>query len=155
MILLIAVLLGDAPLTVAMGGGQPTHMFSNPLCGLSCNTPDPWVQMVGNSTHHTYFWLYTSMPLKMRKARTLAGLHAATPFDVWQGPSATGFWYAPTHMCMNARTHARTHARTQPRTHAPVHPRTHALTHSTRSCTHALARSLICWLVCVRACVRA
>ena len=71
--------------------------FANPLCGLNCNSPDPWIQRVGNATHSSYYWLYTSMPLMMRTASTLAGLHNAPPVAVWNGSSPTGFWAPELH----------------------------------------------------------
>ena len=71
--------------------------FSTPLCGLGCSSPDPWIQLVGNATHPTYYWLYTSKPLTMRSAATLAGLHTATPTTVWNGTSAKGYWAPELH----------------------------------------------------------
>ena len=71
--------------------------FSNPLCGLGCNTPDPWIQMVGNASSHCYYWLYTSTPLQMRKSPMLAGLRSAKPIEVWQGESHEYFWAPELH----------------------------------------------------------
>ena len=28
--------------------------FTNPLCGVNCSSPDPWIQQVGNVTHSQY-----------------------------------------------------------------------------------------------------
>ena len=89
---------GDPQPSVAVKTDDTAGTFSNPLCGLGCDTADPWIQMVGNATHHTYYWVYTSMPpLKMRKAATLAGLHSAPPVAVWSGPSHRGFWAPELH----------------------------------------------------------
>lgn len=74
--------------------------FTNPLCGLNCDTPDPWIQMVGNSSSHRYWWLYTSNPLQMRSASTLRDLATAVPTEVWRGDDGLWapelhFWPAP------------------------------------------------------------
>lgn len=69
--------------------------FSNPLCGLNCVTADPWIQMVGNATDHIYYWVYTSQPLQMRNASTLAGLRNATPMHIW--PGKHGLWAPELH----------------------------------------------------------
>ena len=67
-------------------------MFSNPLCGLGCDTPDPWIQTVNRSFH----WVYTSTgPLYMRTANTMAGLHKAEPQLVWDGPGSENGMWAP------------------------------------------------------------
>ena len=72
--------------------------FSNPLCGLNCDTPDPWIQMVGNTSHHYYYWMYTHTPLVVRRSTTLAGLGEAPATIVWNGDSGdVGFWAPELH----------------------------------------------------------
>ena len=92
---------GDPQPSLAVKTDDTAGTFSNPLCGLGCDTvcgADPWIQMVGNATHHAYYWVFTSMPpLKMRKAATLAGLHSAPSVAVWSGPSRRGFWAPELH----------------------------------------------------------
>lgn len=44
-----------------------------------------------------YFWVYTSMPLTMRTASTLAGLHNAVPRSVWNVSSSKGYWAPELH----------------------------------------------------------
>ena len=90
--------LGLAVLAVLPGAAAKN--FSNPLCGLNCDTPDPWIQMVGNASHHYYYWMYTHTPLVARRSTTLAGLREAPATVVWDGGGGDvgiGFWAPELH----------------------------------------------------------
>lgn len=57
---MLAVVL-TAMLAVVLCSDLGTANFTNPLCGLDCDTPDPWIQFHNN----TYHWFWTSSPLQV------------------------------------------------------------------------------------------